>query len=366
MNAPMLSSRQRSPELFFPLASRGFTLVELLVSMGLGLLVLLALTGIFATNSQTRSEIERTNRQIENGRYALQLLADDLANAGFWGEGTMGGALVMQNICAEADDPPGASASNENNLVQAANSGVLMPLVGASSDSALGCTPNIRPNTEVLAVRRASSCAAGQNGCDAFESGVPHLQVMACTSQVATLQAAGSLTGQIGAGVPRVATGEGNLRFMTRACNATEFMPRYRLLSHVYYVANDNRAGDGTPTLVRAELGAEAYSAIPLVEGIEQLRFEYGIDTNGNGEPNTFLTLAGMNAAQFANVVAVRIFLLARNTEKTPGYTDEKTYEMGLAGEITLTTEDKAYRRQLYSTTVRLNNVAGRREGGGP
>ena len=35
--------------------------------------------------SRNNSELSKTNRVIENGRFALQLLAADVAHAGFWG-----------------------------------------------------------------------------------------------------------------------------------------------------------------------------------------------------------------------------------------------------------------------------------------
>ncbi|HKF97945.1 MAG TPA: prepilin-type N-terminal cleavage/methylation domain-containing protein, partial [Steroidobacteraceae bacterium] len=53
----------------------GYTMVELLVSMTIGLIILAALVTVFAGNSRERGEIERSNEQTENGRYALQLLS---------------------------------------------------------------------------------------------------------------------------------------------------------------------------------------------------------------------------------------------------------------------------------------------------
>lgn len=60
----------------------GFTLIELMVGIALGLLVIGIVTGIFLNVSANRRDMERAGRQIENGRYALQLLNDDLINAG--------------------------------------------------------------------------------------------------------------------------------------------------------------------------------------------------------------------------------------------------------------------------------------------
>jgi type IV pilus assembly protein PilW len=60
-----------------------------------------------------------------------------------------------------------------------------------------------------------------------------------------------------------------------------------------------------------------------------------------------------------ANVVVVKLYVLARSLETTPGYTDSKTYTLGAA---TLGPFNDGFQRHVYSTTVRLTNVFGRRE----
>ncbi|MNG31455.1 hypothetical protein D3C84_1172660 [compost metagenome] len=55
----------------------------------------------------------------------------------------------------------------------------------------------------------------------------------------------------------------------------------------------------------------------------------------------------------------MRISLLARALEVTPGYVDENTYTF--PGGVTYTPND-GFKRQLYSAVVRVNSVSGRRE----
>ncbi|MNY78544.1 hypothetical protein D3C86_2188320 [compost metagenome] len=50
--------------------------------------------------------------------------------------------------------------------------------------------------------------------------------------------------------------------------------------------------------------------------------------------------------------------MLARNLEPTPGYTDNRSYVLAGAAY----TPGGSFKRQLYTSTVRLNNQAGRRE----
>ena len=64
----------------------GVSLVELMIAVTLGLMVLATLASVFASTSASRNELERTSRQIENGRFAMELMGDDLRLAGFYGE----------------------------------------------------------------------------------------------------------------------------------------------------------------------------------------------------------------------------------------------------------------------------------------
>lgn len=64
-------------------------------------------------------------------------------------------------------------------------------------------------------------------------------------------------------------------------------------------------------------------------------------------------------AAQLMNTVAAKLYVLARSRNRTPGHTDTKTYNLG---SVTLGPFNDGYKRHVFSTTVRLVNVAGRRE----
>ena len=69
-----------------PLRQSGFSLVELMISIALSLMILAGLASVFVNSSATRKEIERTTRQIENGRYAVELLSNNIALASFYAE----------------------------------------------------------------------------------------------------------------------------------------------------------------------------------------------------------------------------------------------------------------------------------------
>src|SRR3546814_14343522 len=68
---------RRSPAV----TAAGYTLIEFMVAITLSLLVLASLTAIFISSMRARDAVERANQQVESGRYAAQLLMDDLQMA---------------------------------------------------------------------------------------------------------------------------------------------------------------------------------------------------------------------------------------------------------------------------------------------
>ncbi len=333
------------------LRNRGFSLVEIMVGLFIGALLVLVVGSAIADISGARHESERTNRQVANARYAMQLLADDIANAGYWGEydsAELSGPAALPDPCATA----------ASDLTTA----VAVPVQGyvVEADKP-GCLNDVRPGTAAVVIRRASTCVAGAAGCDPAGVGETYLQASLCQTELASgyVSAHYAVAAQVG-------TGASPFLLTQRDCVTPAVLRKY--VSRVYYVAANNQPGDGIPTLKRAELLGGAIVVTPLVDGIEDLRIEYGIDTNGDGAPEAVTvdpaTYGGCAAdacavANWRNVVTATIYVLARTTEPSAGQTDAKTYR--LAGATVGPFGDR-FRRHVYVQSVRLNNVAGRRE----
>lgn len=316
----------------------GFTLLELMIAMTIGVFLLGTLAVVLINNSQTRYELEKSLGQIQNARYALQVLSDDVANAGFYGEARVTGTATFSDaICATIND-----MSLEKNLTA-----VIRGRNNITASQRPGCTPNALEGQDILAVRRASTCAVDTAGCDPFLNGLPHIQKPGCGTVM----------------TPTIATTRDALTGTIPPCSDTPppDAPIYRLVNQVYYLRNVTVSGENIPTLMRAELTADGYQSIPIAEGIEHLHFEYGVDTgtgaNKDGEPDWYLN-AGSPYLNWPNVVSVRVYLIARNLKKTSGYDDRRTYKLGGAS-VTPSGDARSFKRQAYSTTIRLNNIAG-------
>jgi type IV pilus assembly protein PilW len=308
-------------------------MIELMIAMLIGILLLGPLAVILSNNSRTRYDIENSVRQIQSARYALQVLTDGIGNAGFYGEAR------IQSRDVDLPSPCLAATNITEDVlrypVQGQNDLIAKPQSCSSMDAFVS-------GSDLIVVRRASTCAVGQPGCDAFLTGVPHLQQSACPS----------------AALPIIGTESDAFTGILRPCDAAvpRAAPIYRLVNRVYYIAQNNTQSDAIPTLKSIDFNGVP---TPIAAGIERMHLQYGVDTSADGEPDVYEAADTLTASEWRDVVAVRIHLLARNQQATPGYQDTRTY---LLGEEEVGPFEDGFRRQAYSTTVRLNNVAGPRE----
>lgn len=335
-----------------------------MIAITISLIILAALSYVFINNSQSTSAIERANQQIENGRYAMQTLNDDLQMAGYWAEFRIGAAIKAGRIATPATLPdPCTDASSAANL-QALAASMPLAIQGYDQSATLSCLTNVAPNTDILVVRRVSGCVAGSSADCAVQAGAPYFQASLCNNS-AELNST-SITDQY-----RLDTNTTNLNRTQRDCSTAAVWHQY--LTHIYYVANDDQAGDGIPTLKRMELGANGWTTVSIAQGVQDLQIDYGIDTDGDHVPDvyeadpvnyTYATPApGCSAApcvsNFQNTMALQIYLLVRNPSATAGYKDAKAYNLGLdaAGNPYVDGPfNDSYKRHVYSSAVRLIN----------
>lgn len=337
------------------------TLVEWMVSITIGLILLTGLSALIAQQSGTQAELEKSSRQIENGRYAMQLLQDDIQLAGYYGEFSAVAALTVPTLLPNPC------------LVTAAELSSALPFPIQGYDSPGGSLPaefsdcplnaaNHLDGTDILVVRRvepATVTGALTIGQAYLQSGLtpPGLEF----SSVLAVAAATSVDTTV---------------FNLKKKDGTSTASLRKYLVHIYFVspcsvpsgtncsvANTDDGGVSVPTLKRLELsvaaGVPKFTLVPLVEGIESLQVDYGFDTTGDGAPDSFAKDAAA-VADWANVMAVRLHLLARNNERSAGHTDTKTYNLGLEG-TTAATND-GFKRRVFSQLIRVVNPSSRRD----
>ena len=63
----------------------GFSLIELMIGVTIGLVLLTVLATVFDRTSGGRSDLDRVSRLVENSRFAVDVIGDDVRHAGFYG-----------------------------------------------------------------------------------------------------------------------------------------------------------------------------------------------------------------------------------------------------------------------------------------
>lgn len=323
----------------------GFSLVELMVSITLGLFLVTGLLSLIVSNSVARAELDKSSRQIENGRFALSLLTEDIENAGFTGaiftRTSSSVTQVAPTLC------PSTMSGAALGYVASASYMTNLPFSVYSSTAIPGCISNQKAGTAIIAVSRASTNVT---------------TVGSAVSTVGYLQASNCATETIPFAVNPAASGSGTARFPLTQSDCTTSAVLRPLIQRLYYVSTCNvcsgATADTLPTLKMVEYdGSGAQQITPLVEGIEDLQFDYGVDADGNGSPDSYVA----TTTDWGNVVTARIHVLARNEFTSAGWSETRTYDMGLA-EGAVGPFNDGYKRHVYSGLARIENLSSQRE----
>lgn len=308
----------------------GFSMIEMLISVTIGLLLVAGLVGVLSSASSSNKTNDRTSELQSNGRYALDQLKRELRHAEYRGYTWFTpnvSALTITNECLEL----GAAANSfVNNLSQG--------IWGANDSNPYNanCLNGLYSRGDVLVIRRIANQALTAptilvNDEIYFRSTfIKGEMFKAASGAVATT------------GLPNNADG-------------TPFgSPLADFLVHiyVYYIGSDDNNA-ATPALRRRALRGGNMVDEMVVSGIEHIQVQYGRTPIGLNTTQYFDANAITTAAEWEDVSKVRIWLLARHSQIEPGYVNTSTYTMG---SMTYDPPDDGFSRQLFSTVVQLRN----------
>ncbi len=323
----------------------GLSLVEILVALVISLFLLAGIVQVYTGNRATFSFTGALAEIQENGRYAMDLMSQDLRQANQWGCAE-DGATIEDTLDAftvpgynavfhdfEGEDP--IEGTNNDGL----NGSDSLRIRGGKGRAANVESPFFGAATQSLTINGRSSISAGDiilvARCgDNFDAG-----------------------GGAAADIHRVTTStrvNGDTQtLLTLAANKSQTFQNDAVVVELQTVTYSVAAGaSGEPALFRREFNAAAEE---LVEGVENLQVLYGIDDDNDGYPNQFVI--SNDVADFDDVVSLRVMLLMRSI--ADNVTDEpQTYTFNGAQ---VTPGDRRI-RQVFTTTIALRNQLGRED----
>lgn len=351
----------------------GLSLIELMIAITLGLIIVTAVGSLFVNSSRSNAELQKSAQQIENGRYATEILTEDLKHAGFYGQYFSAQALSgTQNPCEESSTTALFNAMALPVQAFRAPDFSTRPDLSATTCGTLLPNANLVPGADVIVVRRADTTALAIG--NVAVSGELYIQANSSEAEI-----------QIGNGAAITDTQTAGGAAATILNKALKAAPIRKYHVHVYFVAPCSQgtgagglcavSDDTIPTLKRLELRADggpaAMAIVPLVEGIQYVKAEWGIDDQpatvnastgviGDGTVDAFR--AAPSDVEFSNAIAAKLFILARNTESSTDYVDDKTYTLGTVAGTTTAAANDAFKRHVFSTEVQMMNMGGRKE----
>lgn len=313
----------------------GFSVIELMVSLGLSMILAVAVVTVFVNNSHSFNQDENVSRMQDDARHALREIAFEISMAGHYAEllvpaGVQPDAsLTIGTDCGPAGQlnwmyrtvQPGTDTSLSITAVDNAN--------GGSAAAAHSCfaAGEVADGSDIISIKRVAGASAGVLRNDAV--------------YLRTNGTQGLLYSAPMPGAPSVVVPAPNADW--------EYRPS------IYYIRQyANAPGDGIPTLCKKVLrgATPGMRTECLATGIENLQIEYGVDTSENGQPNVYVT--DPTLAEIQNVVSARIFLLARTTDIDTKYTNSKTISISNSPDYS---PNDSFHRRVFSTNVAIQNI---------
>lgn len=358
--------------------NHGFTLVELMVAMTIGLIILAAVATIFATSRSTYVLEEGLSRVQEAGRFGAEFIATDLRMAGYIGCANANTTTVQNNL-----NSPTSFGTNDvmgQYVYGYAYTGngtgnALTDWTPALPGSPYFSNGDVMANTDVVVVRRASetgvtlgsampntsadlNIASNPGGLAQFDivmiSDCANADIFQITGPASLAGGTTNMTHNAGVGSPGNATKPFSKSYGPDA----QVM---KLITRVYYIGKrTGAAASDPPSLFRKEMTAATsppVSTQELVEGVEKMKVVYGVDTDlaPDNTPNIYKTANNVAANEWSKVISVRLGLLVRTTSKVDQTADTKPYT--LVGQAIGAPFNDNFRRQVYTSTVQLRNL---------
>jgi type IV pilus assembly protein PilW len=376
-----MNPRMRKP-------ARGFTLVELLVAVTVGMALVLAVTTMLIRHESGRRSMTSMNDVSVGGSYISFVLDRTVRSAGSgfvqaWKTGYGCQLLVSRNgstILPRASDfpPPFAGLPHTQRLAPVlvyagqghGGSDVLAVATGSSGrgESPLRVLPNSATSSQ-LRVPATVGLTGGdlvlvmQDGLNCM---VEQLQSGFAGTDGQLVSFGGTYASGSINSVPLSGMGSTSIAWVAPIGNVSGNQPSFQFLG---VDANDTLQ---SYDLLRLD-GTDA--PVPLADGVVDLRALYGLDTDGNGtidtwadpsvSPYDYASLTSGTAAAQANlarILAVRLGLVLRNSqpEKAAVSPASLTLFADLASSLqrthSLSTSDQHLRWRTVEFTVPLRN----------
>lgn len=336
-------------------SQKGIGLIELMVSMMLGLLLVGAVIQVLVGQHATQRLNQSLNTIQTNARFVLYILERDLRRAGYWGcaapdtkapsaesMGAYGQVHVITadstigdwHVFAQALAPP-----QDKNIPDAANGQSAVLRLNYVRDPGVHVTVPANNRNARLQV------SANPEGWDAGD------QLLVTNCRVADLF---TVTDTGNAWIAHATTNSDGETQNTQAQLSTLYgddAAVFQPVGVIYYIRDTGVAGHSVPTLYRRQVAPTIEDSQALVMGISHLMLRYGVDRDGDSVPEAYV--AANKVIDWRSIAAVRVGFVAVSV-LSAGVDASSTLKM--FGRTLQDLPDNDHLRRVYTTTVALRN----------
>lgn len=349
----------------------GFSLVELMVALVIGLILLGGLFQIYRSNTQTNRMTESLSRLQENARFSVDLLSREIRMAGFMPCRDTGKTTNVLNTISGGP----ASAFRGEAIEGVDGSGTNLPSFGTAAGDRVSGTDAFWIQGGGDRTFQVNKHQPSGSSASFFLKGIHDLQpgdiVMVCdTVQSSVFQITNSNTSNqtIVHNTGSVVT-PGNcvkqLGYSVNPCTtpipytygSDAMIVQFRSIGYFIGVGSDG----ATPALYRRELQRSGtsvgYVTQQLVDGVENMQVQYGIDTDDDRVVERYVDVGSVS--DWSQVVAVRLGLLVRSADEVASKQDDRTYYLAGTpiGTTTADSHPKDKRLRLaFNMTIKIRN----------
>ncbi|WP_274620350.1 PilW family protein [Colwellia maritima] len=239
---------------------QGFSLLEVFLTLVIGLVIFAGVLGIFVGMRTTTSETTSHGELQENGRFAMSLLTDDISKQDFWGDytGTFNIFGISHTLAAPGNDCTGAGVNNASFPIAV---GHFRTLWGDTVTNAnpMGCFADAKIGSDVIQLKRVLASDL----------------VKADGTSIASAPTQNAPAGNF----HLIANNNDGILFQSGALPVVDNARVWQYQHHVYYIREEAQGNNTVPVLMQGQLTTQM-SFAPVVDGIEMIRFMYGYDAD--------------------------------------------------------------------------------------
>ncbi len=310
---------------------RGFTLLELLISLTLALVLMAFLIGTLLATQQSNRQTQQLVQLQQNGQMLMSLFQAELPNLMFFAGHSLADVAASEHQlapvlgdCATEIDAGSFPVSGQTFLALYA--------VQVQSEWGLSCLNQAKTSSEAIQFKR-----------------------LAGTSLVATQMRANRIYFE---------TSAVHGRFVSSS--SADLVPGslyWPYVHQVFYVSEQRYSGKQVPVLMRKRLirnasGQNVMTTESIIDGVERMHFEFGLDSNLDGQVDYYLGTAQMTPEHWQQqkhrIINIKFYLLLRSLDEDFSHQDNQLYQMGREW---FKAPSDPFRRLLVSSSVAFSNT---------